>query len=104
MDRKQKRKTLEDLLIQFNDLKPDLQKFEGEPVSALAERLIVFINILTPHSHLFEDSFKQKIKSYILLYEETRKNPLKPTNLPKLIKPTSELIKETLEKNIMELS
>lgn len=104
MDRKQKRQTLEELLIQFNDLKPDLQKFGGDPVSALAERLIVFINKLTPHSHLFEDSFKQKIKNYILVYEETRKNPSKSTTLPMLIKPTSDQIKETLEKKIIELS
>ena len=103
MEKKQKRKILEDLWIEFNDLTPNIQKFDGDPTSALAERLIKIINSLTPHANLFPDSFKIKIKNYILVYEETRKNPSKPTPLPTLIKPTTELIKQTLEDEILKL-
>ena len=103
MDKKERRKILEDLLIQYNDLKPDLQKFQGNPVPALAERLIKFINVLTPYAHLFDNSFKTKIKNYILAYEGARTSTKSSDDLPKIIKPTSDLIKKAIEDEILKL-
>jgi hypothetical protein len=85
------------LLIDFNTLKPDLQKFEGNPAIALAERLIIFINKMTPHADLFDDNFKIEIKKYMLTYESAQKGEKKGENIFKLIKPTTDLISATLE-------
>ena len=94
---------LTDLLIDFKTLKPDLQKFDGNPAPALAERLIKFINKMTPYAYLFDDSFKIKIKEYILTYEAARKGERNGKNIFKLVKPTADLISSTLEKKFKEL-
>ena len=60
-------------MIDFQIFKPGLEKFNGNPAPALAERLIKFINDLAPHAHLFDDSFKIAIKKYIVTYEDARK-------------------------------
>jgi hypothetical protein len=86
-----------DLLIDFNTLKPDLQKFKGNPAPALAERLIIFIKKMTQHANLFDDSFKIKIKEYILTYESGKKGEKGGEKIFKLIKPTTDLISATLE-------
>jgi hypothetical protein len=93
-----------DLLIDLNTLRPDLDKFKGNPAPALAERLILIINKMTPHASLFDDNFKTKIKEYILTYQATQKGDVKGSNIFKLIKPTSDLINSTLEKKLKELN
>lgn len=94
------RQTLIDLLIDIKTLKPDFQKFEGNPAPALAEKLILIINKMTPYSYLFEDDFKIKIKEFILTYQAALKGDPKGENIFKLIKPTTEMIEETLKHKI----
>ena len=93
-----KKDIITDLLIDFKTLKPDLQKFDGNPAPALAERLIVFINKMTPHADLFNDNFKTKIKEYIITYKSARKGEKSGEKIYELIKPTTDLISSTLEK------
>lgn len=91
------------LLIDFNTLKPEFQKFDGNPAPAIAERLIKIINKMTPHADLFDDDFKIKIKEYILTYEAARKGEKKGKNIFKLVKPTADMISSTLEHKLKKL-
>ena len=93
-------KIVRELLNEFKSLKPDLVKFKGNPAPAYAEQLIKFINILTPHAHLFEDDFKIAIKKYITVYEAARKNEKEGEDIFKLVKPTHDLIMKTLERKL----
>jgi hypothetical protein len=90
------------LLNEFKNLTPDLNKSKGDPSIALAERLIIIINKLTPHANLFNDSFKIKIKEYIITYEAARKGEEKGKNIFKLVKPTNDLILQNLEDKLIK--
>lgn len=91
------KEVLQKLLNDFKALKPDLKKFDGNPAPALAERLIKFINILTPHADLFDDDFKAEIKNYILTYQAAEKNEDEGEDIFKLVHPMNLLISKTLE-------
>jgi len=91
---------MQDLLDEFRALKPDLNKFNGNPAPALAERLIIFINRLTPLANLFDDNFKTEIKRFINAYESARQNEKGGADIFKLVKPTDELITKTLQKKL----
>ena len=93
-------KIVEKLLNEFKSLKPDLVRSQGDPAVALAERLIIFINTITPYSYLFDDDFKIEIKRYITVYEAARKGEEQGKDIFKLVKPTTELITKTLEKKL----
>ena len=97
MQKKELKDLLSNLLIDVNTLKPDIEKFKGNIKPALAENLIKIIEKLTPHSDLFEDSFKIRIKEYILTYEAAREGLKKGEKIFDLVKPTKYLICETLE-------
>ena len=88
------------LLSEFKTLKPDLKKFDGDPAPAYAERLIKFINLLTPHANLFDDNFKTEIKKYIMTYQAAKKNEKGGENILKLVHPTTLLISKTLEEKV----
>lgn len=81
-------------------MQPDLVRSQGDPAVALAERLIIFINTLTPYAYLFEDDFKIQIKRYITVYEAARNNKEQGKDIFKLVQPTTELITKTLEKKL----
>ena len=91
------KEVLQNLLNDFKALKPDLKKFDGNPAPALAERLIKFINLLTPHADLFDDDFKDEIKNYILTYQAAGKNEERGEDIFKLVQPMNLLILKTLE-------
>ena len=87
-----------ELLKEFNSLKPDIQKFSGDPVPALAERLFLFINILTPYVELFDNHFRKKITEYVREYKRVNiTSTAIKTSLPAQIKPVHELIETTLK-------
>ena len=94
------KEVLQKLLNDFKALKPDLKKFDSNPAPALAERLMKFINILTPHADLFDDDFKAEIKKYILIYQAAEKNEEKGENIFKLVHPITLLISKTLENKV----
>ncbi|HTO17423.1 MAG TPA: hypothetical protein VLZ83_16780 [Edaphocola sp.] len=91
------------LLIDFKTINPDIDKFKGNALAALGEKLIKFINIMTPYSYLFNDDFKIAVKEYILTYEAARKGEKKGENILKLIPPTNDLIATTLDKKFKAL-
>ncbi|HRP89859.1 MAG TPA: hypothetical protein PKX92_07455 [Edaphocola sp.] len=88
------------LLIDLKSIEPDYEKFKGNPIPAKAERLIKFINIMTPHAHLFDDNFKMAIKEYILTYEAALKGEAKGINIVNIIESTDLLITSTLERKL----
>lgn len=88
------------LLNEFISLQPDLKKFEGNPAVAYAERLIIFINKLTPYAGLFDDHFKSEVKNYVITYQAAQNGTSEGKNIFKLVKPLNQLITETLESKI----
>lgn len=96
-------KEIERLLKEVKQIDYDLQKFDGNPVPALAERLMKVINKVTPYADLFDNNSKEKIKEYIEEYESLRTSSKKETDLPARIKPTYEIIISTLEDRVEEL-
>lgn len=94
---------IEQLLKEVKQIDYDLQKFDGNPAPALAERLIKVINKVTPYADLFDDESKVQIKEYIEEYESLRTSSKEETDLGARIKPTYEMIINTLEDRVEEL-
>lgn len=103
MNNKNVKKSLESLLISLELIKPDLAKCNGNPVEALAEQVIKRVNLIFDNKELFSKDFISKLFEYGVKYEKARKNTTKKTDLPKYIKPTNDLILNTVKDMLNKL-
>ncbi len=105
MNKKHKKKILQKLLAAVNAVGVDLEKHNGDAAKAAANQIGTRINILHPYSHLFDESFKRKVLSYMNTGRAAEEGDVASmTKLEAMTEPTGTLIQETLEKMIRKLS
>ncbi len=105
MDKKHRRKILENLLVEVLKIEPEYDRFPGREIAARAEAVGDKIRILTPHANLFPDEFKLRVKDWMtianLAFEGNEPMVLR---LMPMVDPMDEFIRESLENMIIELS
>lgn len=82
----------------------DPEKHDGDTVKARANQIATRVNILHPHSDLFDESFKRKMLTYMTTGRAAEEgDTTMMVKLEALNEPTDVLIQETLNKMIKKL-
>ena len=104
MNKKHKKKILLKLLTAVKKVEIVPEEHDGDVKKAAANRTATCINILHPYADLFDDTFRKKVLTFMMIGRAAEEGDTASfTKLEPMIEPIYALILETLEKMIRKL-